>query len=126
MLSCWHFPGGFDIINKIKYYITEKLNNLDKNKLLECFSAFNSFSIYKKNKFVNCLYDWQIQNTYDILSADVIKKNEEALGVKFTIDKSYHQVVNPITDCEHRYFHMTAIERNGARIRISPLCLFNE
>ena len=125
LLSCWHFPGGFDIVNKIKEHISEKLYKLGPNELLECLSAFNGFAIYKKSKFIDCHYDWQVHSNYDLISKEDIEKNEKALGVPFTIDKAYHQVVNPITDCEHRYFHMKAIEKNDARIRISPLCLFN-
>lgn len=126
MLSCWHFPGGFNIINKIKNYITDKLNSMDKSKLLSCYSAFNGFAIYKKDKFIDCMYDWQIINNYDNLSIETVIQNENALGSNFTLDQSYHQIVNPITDCEHRYFHMQAIEKYDARIRISPLFLFTD
>jgi hypothetical protein len=126
LLSCWHFPGGFDIVNRIKSYVNEKLSKLKPDDLLECFSAFNGFAIYKKDKFTGCYYDWQIHNNYDLFSIEDIERNEKALCTKFTIDKSYHIVVNPITDCEHRYFHMKAIEKNDARIRISPLLLFTD
>jgi predicted O-linked N-acetylglucosamine transferase (SPINDLY family) len=124
LLSCWHFPGGFDIVNKMKEYIIKKLDALKNDQLLECMSAFNGFAIYKKDKFVGCQYDWQIHSNYELLENHDIEKNEKAVGIKFTIDKSYHQIINPITDCEHRYFHFSAIEKNDARIRISPLCLF--
>ena len=126
VFSCWHFPGGIDVVNKIKEFIMEKLNKLDKDKLLECESAFNGFSIYRKSKFVNCKYDWLIEQNYNYISKEKINKNEESLGQNITLDKSYHYLINPITDCEHRFFHMNAIKKNGARIRISPLCLFCE
>jgi hypothetical protein len=124
VFSCWHFPGGFDVVNKIKDYVTSKLAKLTNDSLLECMSAFNGFAIYKKDKFVNCNYDWQVRNNYDIIPSDIISKNEKALERKITLDISYHQAVNPVSDCEHRYFHLNAIEKNNARIRISPLCLF--
>jgi len=124
--SCWHFPGGFDIVKKITNYVSNRLKNLDKNSLLKCTSAFNGFSIYKKDKFINCEYDWRIKKNFDKISKDLLRKNENALGRNFTIDKSYHEIIHPTTDCEHRYFHMKAIENNGARIRISPLCLFKD
>lgn len=124
IFSCWHFPGGFDVVNKIKNYITNKLDKLDKTKLLECVSAFNGFSIYKKDKFKDCRYDWQVKTNYENIYKDIINKNENALGKNITIDKSYHPIINPTTDCEHRYFHMKAIQLNSAKIRISPLCLF--
>jgi hypothetical protein len=94
------------------------------NDLLECLSAFNGFAIYKKDKFKGCQYDWQVHGNFDLVSKEDVDRNEKALGSKFTIDKSYHQIINPVTDCEHRYFHMSAIEKNDARIRISPLHLF--
>jgi hypothetical protein len=126
MLSCWHFPGGFDIVNKIKMYVVEKLSKLKPTELLECVSAFNGFAIYKKNKFAGCYYDWQVHSNYERILKEDVERNEKALGSKFTIDKSYHQIVNPLTDCEHRYFHKSAIEKNDAKIRISPLVLFTE
>lgn len=126
LLSCWHFPGGFDIVNRIKTYVVEKLSKLNPDDLLECFSAFNGFAIYKKDKFRECYYDWQVHNNYDLFSIEDIERNEKALCNKFTIDKAYHHVVNPVTDCEHRYFHMKSIEKNDARIRISPLFLFTD
>jgi hypothetical protein len=126
LLSCWHFPGDFAIVNKIKQYIVEKLDKLKPDDLLDCVSAFNGFAIYKKDKFAGCQYDWQVHSNYCLIASEDIDKNEKALGSKFTIDKSYHQVVNPVTDCEHRYFHMSSIEKNDARIRISPLFLFTD
>jgi predicted O-linked N-acetylglucosamine transferase (SPINDLY family) len=126
MLSCWHFPGGFDIVNKIKKYVVEKLSKLKHTELLECVSAFNGFAIYKKDKFTDCQYDWQVHSNFDLVSKEDVERNEKTLGVPFTVDKSYHQIVNPVTDCEHRYFHMSAIEKNDARIRISPLVLFTD
>jgi hypothetical protein len=126
VLSCWHFPGGFDIVNHIKRYITEKLACLRKDELLECTSAFNGFAIYKKDKFADCFYDWNIMNSYDMVPSELVDQNEKALGTSITLDTSYHEIVHPMTDCEHRYFHMSAIEKNDAKIRISPLCLFTD
>jgi len=124
VFSCWHFPGGFDIVEKMKQYVSEKLRSMRKDELLECISAFNGFAIYKKEKFVDCIYDWQLQNNYEKFSKEMINKNEKEMGVAITLDKAYHQVIHPVTDCEHRYFHMSAIEKNDARIRISPQFLF--
>ena len=123
-LSCWHFPGDFAIVNKMKQYVIEKLSRLKSTELLECVSAFNGFAIYKKDKFAGCQYEWQVHSNFDLVSKEDVDRNEKALGSKFTIDNSYHKIVNPLTDCEHRYFHRSAIEKNDARIRISPLFLF--
>jgi hypothetical protein len=32
--------------------------------------------------------------------------------------------LNNIEDCEHRFFHFSAVKKHNARIMISPLCLF--
>lgn len=125
LLSCWHFPTGKDIVYKIQSYISEKLYNLNRYDLLECQSAFNGFAIYKKSKFIDCQYNWRIKNIGNYVTDEEIKKNEIALDNPFTINKSYHSVVHPATDCEHRQFHMEAIKKHNAKIRISPICLFN-
>ena len=38
--------------------------------------------------------------------------------------KKYITVDGRFEDCEHRVFHMNAILKDGARIRISPKVLF--
>ena len=123
LLSCWHFHDSIAIAKMIQY-VKNKLFELNENELLECRSAFNGFAIYKKSKFVDCFYDWEIKNTYNLITEEEVKKNEKEVGLSFTLNKSYHSMINPLTDCEHRYFHMKAIEKNNAKIRISPLNLF--
>lgn len=124
LLSCWHFPNGIDIVNKIDCYVSTRLASMKKYELLECQSAFNGFSIYKKSKFINCNYNWRIKNISEYISKQQIEQNENALGRPFTINTSYQQYIHPATDCEHRQFHMEAIRKNGAKIRISPMYLF--
>lgn len=126
LLSCWHFPGGFTVVNKIKKYIIERLSSVDTYDLLECQSAFNGFAIYKKDKFITSKYDWQIKNIYNYISHKDVIINESEIGQKFTIDKAYHEIIDSSTDCEHRQFHMYATEKTGAKICISPMCLFND
>jgi len=125
LLSCWHFSGGYYIVDKIRSYINNRLTSMKKYDLLECHSAFNGFAIYKKSKFINCNYNWRIKQISNYVSQEEIENNEKVLGKKFTINTAYHNIVHPATDCEHRQFHMEAIKKNGARIRISPMCLFS-
>jgi predicted O-linked N-acetylglucosamine transferase (SPINDLY family)/ssDNA-binding Zn-finger/Zn-ribbon topoisomerase 1 len=124
LLSCWHFPYSKDIVHAMENYVSDKLNTLDKYDLLECQSAFNGFAIYKKSKFIDCEYNWRIKNIRNYVNNDQVKKNEEALGKTFSINTSYHSGVHAMTDCEHRQFHMEAIRKHNAKIRISPICLF--
>ena len=39
--------------------------------------------------------------------------------------KDYGHVKGKYEDCEHRAFHVEAINKNGARIRISPEIVFS-
>jgi hypothetical protein len=124
LLSCWHFPNGEDIVQKITEYMNNKLKPLKRYDLLECQSAFNGFAIYKKSKFIDCEYNWRIKNICKYVTDDQIKRNESAIGRPFTMNISYQQHIHYATDCEHRQFHMEAIRKHKAKIRISPICLF--
>lgn len=128
VLSCWHFQNGQMnsnyIVKKIDRYVSNKLSELSRYDLLECQSAFNGFAIYKKSKFIDCQYNWRIKNIYNYVTQEEVEQNERAIGTHFTINTSYHVNVHHATDCEHRQFHMDAIEKHKAKIRISPICLF--
>jgi hypothetical protein len=93
---------------------------------MECYSAFNGLAIYRRSKFEGCFYDCQVKNNFSIISKDLILKNEKAFGLKMSFEHICHPLVNPSTDCEHRYFHIKASQQNGAKIRISPLLLFTD
>uniref|UniRef100_A0A6C0B9X7 Glycosyltransferase 2-like domain-containing protein n=1 Tax=viral metagenome TaxID=1070528 RepID=A0A6C0B9X7_9ZZZZ len=106
-----HFQNGHAIyIN----YITNIINNTAKDKLISCFSAFNGFAIYRTKKFLNCSYNGEF--SLDYLPKQYIQKNSMFAGKLINKDAK--------EDCEHRRFHFQAIKENGARIRISPHCLF--
>ena len=126
VFSCFHFPGNINVVEVTMKYISYKLQNMDKEKLLDCYSAFNGFSIYRRHKFKDCVYDWQIKKNFEIISKELIKRNENALGIKMSLEHMCHPLVNPQTDCEHRHYHLEAIKKNNAKIRISPLCLFTD
>ena len=110
VLSCHHFKdNGIGI-----KYITKIIKYTPKNRLIKCISAFNGFAIYKTNKFIDCNYDGRFR--LDYIPKNLIEKNIKYAGsMNLSQDKE---------DCEHRYFHFTAFLKNGARIRISPLCFF--
>lgn len=110
VLSCHHFSNwglGQNLINKF-------IEKTPKNKLIKCLSAFNGFAIYRKAKFVNCYYDGTFR--LDYIPKTLINENILFAGkINFKQNKE---------DCEHRFFHINAVLKNTARIRISPLCLF--
>jgi hypothetical protein len=108
--SCHHFHDGAIGIR----YIQKIINKTPKNKLIKCISAFNGFAIYKTDKFIDCLYDGRFR--LDYIPKVLIEKNIKYAGpINLSQDKE---------DCEHRFFHFSAFFKNGARIRISPLCFF--
>jgi len=115
VISCQHWDEWVDVSNTMKKYIKEKLDNLNENELLDVYSAFNGFAIYKIEKFINCDYECNFQNNLSYFTENVIKNNARVL------DKVIKKEL--VVDCEHRHFHLDAIKKNGAKIRISPLHL---
>ena len=115
VISCQHWENWFDVANTMKKYIKEKLDNLNENELLDVYSAFNGFAIYKIEKFINCDYECNFQNNLSYFTETTIKNNAMVLN---------NVIKNElVVDCEHRHFHLDAIKKNGAKIRVSPLHL---
>lgn len=116
--SCWHWNNSYYLTyNIIKPDIENKLKELNEDELFSCFSAFNGFAIYRLEKFINCSYNYSLKENTEYMSEDILEKNKKL----FDYNISYNSDV----DCEHRKFHLEAIKKNNARIRISPLFLFN-
>jgi hypothetical protein len=115
--SCWHFPNGHEVVKIIQKFIKKELDECDPGDLYECISAFNGLAIYRTDAFKDVFYEWDINKNIEIMPQEWIAQTSRALGrpiMKRPCDD----------DCEHRYFHMKATQANGARIRISPECLF--
>ena len=100
--------GGVKTINKL-------IKACPQNGLIKCLSAFNGFAIYRANKFVNCFYDGKCNLGY--IPKNLINENIRYAG-KFNLSRTNKE------DCEHRSFHINAVLKNKAKIRISPHCLF--
>jgi len=104
--SCWHYGNqSTQRAEDTRKHIINKLNNTSKSQLIECYSAFNGFAIYRREKFVGCSYKWNISESNKYIPAPPDTQKQE--------------------DCEHRSFHMEAIQKHGARIRISPEFIFD-
>ena len=117
--SCWHYPNGKQIqrhmINYIRRLLYESAKQHGNNGLITCLSAFNGFSIYRKDKFLNVSYEWNVHKLLEIYPKSEID----------TMSKMVNQhPINRHDDCEHRYFHIRAALLNNARICISPLFMF--
>ena len=113
-LSCMHLGGNAGTI--MNNYITNLLKNRNPDDLLRCASAFNGFAIYRTNKFLNCSYSGVLN--LNLLPKHIRDRNINLLGGNFDYGN--------IEDCEHRSFHLSAINKNNARIMISPEIIFYE
>ena len=117
--SCNHYENTHRVKNQMIHYLKQELGRVvlkDPNcGLLQCISAFNGFAIYRKNKFMNVKYEWNIHKTLIIYPRDKISKMSHVV---------FQQPISRHDDCEHRYFHIRASQLNKARICISPSCLF--
>ena len=118
---CWGFGDtfqGIQVCTKMGGEITSKLNSLKDYQLLECWSAFNGFAIYRTDKFRNVKYDGSYQSVKNVISNEerevTLNKLRIELGIPFLFINE-----NCIECCEHVYFHFSAIQKNNARIRIS-------
>jgi hypothetical protein len=125
MYSCWHFGDNYhsqhSVMLHIRSYVKNKLDTIDSSELLTCYSAFNGFAIYRRNLFDNCIYDGSVLKNVALIGNSYIDNIQNLLGQKNTfLDPSQVQ------DCEHRHFHHEAIQKNNARIRISPLVLITD
>lgn len=117
--SCNHYNN----VRKIKHLMVQRVKDAmgqavlqDPNYgLVDCISAFNGFAIYRKNKFINIKYEWNVHKTLTIYPKNMIDQMSRAV---------FEQPINRHDDCEHRYFHIRASQLNKANICISPMCLF--
>ena len=97
-------------------YIENIIRSTPPKTLIPCLSAFNGFSIYKTDKFINCIYDGKPR--FDLIPSHLLKINELVAGKIWLKGKA------ALIDCEHRSFHLLAINKNNAKIRIAPEILF--
>ena len=106
-------------VNNIRKNLNEKLEYYKLNKpndFIPAYSAFNGFSIYKTKQFINCSYDSNIN--LDLFPSDILKHNVHLVGLRLSN--------NLKNDCEHRKFHLEAIKKNNAKIRICSNSLFSK
>jgi len=124
-----HFENNVKYYNIIQNYVDGLLKKASsQNALLPCISSFNGFSIYRTNKFLNTYYDGKIR--LDIIPKANLEAHKNVTKSRL-VYKQYFKPDGKINvdgryeDCEHRAFHIQAIQNSGARIMISPEVLFN-
>ena len=112
--SFFHFTNWKKVVEKMRAEFQFLLENAEKKKeLIPVLSAFNGFAIYKTNKFLNCRYSSDIR-------IQLFPKNMVQQQIIITGEKI---VPNFSQDCEHRAFHLEAIQQ-GAKLRICPDFVF--
>lgn len=112
VFSCFHFKDW----KAWGRYIEKIIQETPSKTLIPCLSAFNGFGIYKTNKFINCYYDHKPR--LDLIPEHLIQENIKLSGPILLKGKA------ALIDCEHRSFHLMAINYNNAKIRIAPEILF--
>ena len=127
-LSCWAWSRGDQVKNLMQKYITEVLSKCKEDELVSCLSAFNGIGIYKKDKFINCYYEGNYNIKYlQYLNCNLQYNINILKNISKNIIKNYYvgsRGIHYNQDCEHRNFHLMAIIKNNAKIKISPLYLF--
>jgi hypothetical protein len=114
--SFMHYPAHCDVVTKMRDVFPRVLHFYKEQKkaLIPVYSAFNGFSLYKLKQFKDCVYSADID-----LALFPQQELRHALRWGTPISSKHN-------DCEHRHFHLQAIQKHGARIRIYPYSLFRK
>jgi hypothetical protein len=124
-----HFENNVQYYNIIQNFVDTLLKKAkQENKLLECISSFNGFSLYRTSKFLNTYYDGRVR--MDLVPKANMDAHKNVTKSKLVF-KPYFKpdgninVDSKYEDCEHRAFHIQARQNSGARIMITPDVIFN-
>lgn len=117
-----HFNNNQQFYKIIQDYVTDRLQKLKDDELLPCISSFNGFSIYRTEKFINCLYDGRVN--INLVPPHYMLAHMKAANSPLVYN-DYGHVKGRYEDCEHRAFHVEAINKNNAKIRIAPEVIFS-
>lgn len=119
--SCWNWENKSQIVCQTMYQkITEKINSIDKDSLMPCFTAFNGFGIYRIDKFIDGSYETDMPlELWHKIDSNIIERNKKIFNDNLNLTSNSY-------DCEHRTFHLQAILNHNAKIMISPLFLFQQ
>jgi hypothetical protein len=115
--SFYHIVNSFKVAEQMKTMFTNMLNYYRINRpndAIPVYSAFNGFGIYKTSKFLNCSYSSDIN--IDLFPKPIVHKM--IYITKSNIHNHYKD------DCEHRKFHLEAIQKNNAKIGVSTKYMF--
>lgn len=115
--SFFHVKDWRTVVEKMRERFSVLLQQYkENNEFMPVFSAFNGFSVYKLNKFIDCNYSSTID--LSLFPANILRTQMELLN---------ENIVDLLeNDCEHRHFHLEAIHKHDAKIRIYPKSVFNK
>jgi hypothetical protein len=117
--SFFHFDQWQKVVGMMRDDFNRMLTESKRrapDEYIEVYSAFNGFAIYKADKFINCRY-----------SSAIVLALFPANAVQIEQEITHCSIINNLTnDCEHRHFHLEAIQKNGAKIRISTKSAFSK
>ncbi len=123
-----HFENNVKYYTIMQTYVDTLLQKAkEQNKLVECISSFNGFSLYRTTKFLNTYYDGRVR--LDLVPNSNIEVHKNVTKSKLVF-KQYFKPDGKINvdgryeDCEHRAFHIQARQNSGAKIMISPDMIF--
>ena len=115
--SSFHCENANDVTekkcNKFKKVLEYHKQHLP-DKYISVYSAFNGFAIYKTSVFLDCSYSATIK--FNLFPKKILKKQINVAKCKL--------IKMLRDDCEHRAFHLEAIQKHNARIRICTKSLF--
>jgi glycosyltransferase involved in cell wall biosynthesis len=117
--SFCHFVDFRKAVTKMRDYFNPILDDYVINKpneYISVLSSFNGFSIYKMDKFIDCDYSDTID--LSLFPPNTIYEHIQTVGINIQ--------THLIFDCEHRHFHLQAIQKHGAQIKICPKHLFKK
>lgn len=117
--SFFHFQNWNKVVDGMRTCFDNRLKDYKTNKkgeFMPVYSAFNGFAIYKTNKFINCSYSSNIN--IELFPLDIVRNEIEITNCNII---NYFE-----NDCEHRHFHLEAIQKNDAKIRICTDFLFSK
>jgi len=120
-----HMLNNYVFHGIMQKYMDEKIKHTQG--LISCISAFNGFAIYKTAVFISCRYSGHIHTSIQLsksIQPKWIKEHQRATKSRRLKFRDYGHIKGAYEDCEHRPFHMQAIQQNGAKIKISPEVIF--
>jgi hypothetical protein len=117
------------LVENMRSDIIQRLSELNEGELMECYSAFNGFAIYRTKCFEGIVYDGETQKYFsEERLAEYLKEMEKRLNISgLALQEPTENRRGPVSayeNCEHISLHLGAIRKNGARIRIAKECLF--